>query len=238
MNKLCNHYRNSCTFFAKCCNYFYNCKRCHNENNEHEFICNEIKCDSCSVLQRFSQKCESCSLLFGTFCCEYCKLLDSTPDKFIFHCYKCGICRIGKREDYTHCDKCNCCLYNLYFNDHKCLDNRLKRNCPICLEYLDTSTGKIMILRCGHSLHEKCMIDSLNEDNYKCPICYKLIGSLDAFDEFIDLEIEMTPMPYDYKDKMVKVYCNECETKSETKFHILGLKCKNEKCRSYNTTQI
>lgn len=238
MNKECIHYQNNCIFFAKCCNKFFDCKRCHDENNSHEFMCDEIKCDKCKYLQQISQICKQCSISFSEYFCDKCKLLDSTPNKLIFHCDKCKICRIGKREDYIHCDRCNCCLHISYFDNHKCIDNRLKHNCAICMEYLDTSLGRILILRCGHSLHEECLTNSIYAGNYKCPLCYKSIVLMNKFNEIMDSEIALTPMPDDYKDKSVNIFCNECEKKSQTSFHILGLKCKNKECGSYNTIQI
>lgn len=237
MIKQCNHYINRCTFFAKCCNEYYNCKRCHNDIIDHEFVCDDIKCDDCGILQPFSQKCRSCFVLFGEYCCDQCKLLDSTPDKTIFHCDKCGLCRLGIQTDFTHCDRCNCCIA-AHIDEHICFDNRLKQNCPICLEYLDTSNSVASLLRCGHTLHNECMIISFQENNYKCPICSKAITVMTEFNEMMDNKIMMTPMPGEYRDKIVSIYCYECEKKCDTNFHILGLKCKNINCGSYNTTQI
>ena len=39
-------------------------------------------------------------------------------------------------------------------------------------------------------------------------------------------------MPEQYNFN-VKIYCNDCEKNSETKFHILGHKCQH--CGSFNT---
>lgn len=49
------------------------------------------------------------------------------------------------------------------------------------------------------------------------------------------MQIAATPMPEEYKDKKMLVLCNDCLTKSEVPFHIIGGKCSN--CRSYNTTR-
>jgi RING finger/CHY zinc finger protein 1 len=40
-------------------------------------------------------------------------------------------------------------------------------------------------------------------------------------------------MPDEYKDKKVKILCNDCQERSEVTFHVLGAKC--TKCHSYNT---
>jgi hypothetical protein len=37
-------------------------------------------------------------------------------------------------------------------------------------------------------------------------------------------------------EKWVKVYCNDCEAQSTTRFHFLGLECVN--CRGFNTTAV
>ncbi|GMP54013.1 hypothetical protein CsSME_00019296 [Camellia sinensis var. sinensis] len=54
--------------------------------------------------------------------------------------------------------------------------------------------------------------------------------------EKFDMEIAATPMPKPYQNKMVRILCNDCGTKSEVQFHIVAQKCPN--CKSYNTRQI
>jgi len=44
-------------------------------------------------------------------------------------------------------------------------------------------------------------------------------------------------MPLEYRDKRVRVLCNDCGKESDTAWHILGLKCKAG-CGSYNTSKI
>jgi RING finger/CHY zinc finger protein 1 len=41
----------------------------------------------------------------------------------------------------------------------------------------------------------------------------------------LDNEIENTPMPEEYRDKKVKILCNDCQQKCEVQFHVLGAKC-------------
>jgi hypothetical protein len=45
-------------------------------------------------------------------------------------------------------------------------------------------------------------------------------------------------MPEEYRLKRVKVLCNDCQQESITAFHIVGLKCSQELCGSYNTVKI
>jgi len=54
----------------------------------------------------------------------------------------------------------------------------------------------------------------------------------------MDAEILRTPMPEEYRLKRVKVSCNDCGQESSTPFHIVGLKCSQETCGSYNTVKI
>ena len=56
--------------------------------------------------------------------------------------------------------------------------------------------------------------------------------------KMMDIEILLTPMPEEYANKLVMVFCNDCTEKTETQYHIIGLKCKNINCGSYNTSQL
>jgi len=150
-----------------------------------------------------------------------------------FHCFKCGLCRVGPKEQLFHCDTCDCCL-SIYEKNHKCISKRTAHNCPVCLEDLHTSTKGFHFLKCGHSVHPNCFNDMIENKIYKCPLCSKLIVKID--NEQMDFEIENTQMPDEYKDILVKILCNECQNKNEVKFHIVGLKCPD--CKSYNTSRI
>jgi len=52
----------------------------------------------------------------------------------------------------------------------------------------------------------------------------------------LDAEIAQTIMPEEYKDKYMTILCNDCQEKSNVKFHIVGGKCNY--CRSYNTSRL
>ena len=45
-----------------------------------------------------------------------------------FHCEKCGICRVGKKEDYIHCDICNGCISKSISETHSCRKNIFDAN--------------------------------------------------------------------------------------------------------------
>lgn len=52
-------------------------------------------------------------------------------------------------------------------------------------------------------------------------------------DRQLDSEIEATPMPDEFKNKVVGILCNDCGKKSQVIYHVLGAKC--SECFSYNT---
>lgn len=82
------------------------------------------------------------------------------------------MCRIGKKEENYHCDKCQICYNILHKDTHKCIDNVADKNCPICLEYLKTSTKRQIPLNCGHWIHEECYNNYLKSTKSNlCPIC-------------------------------------------------------------------
>jgi RING finger/CHY zinc finger protein 1 len=43
------------------------------------------------------------------------------------------------------------------------------------------------------------------------------------------------PMPDEYKNMKMTILCNDCNSRSEVPFHILGGKC--QQCRSINTSR-
>lgn len=44
--------------------------------------------------------------------CDICHIFIDTPKMNVYHCDKCGICRIGEGLgiDFYHCDRCACCI--------------------------------------------------------------------------------------------------------------------------------
>lgn len=69
----------------------------------------------------------------------------------------------------------------------------------------------------------------------------------------LEREIECQPMPPQFRDTKVRVYCNDCSAKTTVKYHWLGLKCAvcvqlwriraihanvSSSCDSFNTAQI
>ena len=90
---------------ASCCDKLYCCKKCHNDNEVHEFgqtiglRC--AKCHkegkSCSCHKTYKADCRKCGIVTN-------KLTS------LFHCEYCKKCYAGKREDYKHCHSCDICI--------------------------------------------------------------------------------------------------------------------------------
>eukprot|EP01080_Neovahlkampfia_damariscottae_P008630 gene8630-577_t len=237
----CAHYNKNCQIHCSVCDKFYTCRHCHNDATlDHEvdrFSVSKLKCLNCSTEQNVSNECKNCKIKFGDYHCLFCNLFVNKKENQplnVFHCEKCKICRVGKREEYFHCDKCGCCMPISKEDTHECIENVLGQNCPICLEFLFTSTKVTSTMKCGHIIHQSCFEDMIENQNYKCPSCNKLIVELD--DKYLDEVIEKTPMPDELKNEKVKILCNECQEKGDCMFHFYGLKC--QKCGSYNTARI
>lgn len=229
-SKSCDHYKNRCKIYCKQCDELYDCWKCHNNESAHEIKSTditEIECIYCNKKQEWSTECIECNIPFGDYTCKSCKVLDiSSID--MFHCDDCNICYLGSEDEFKHCSKCKCCMDITFYKSHKCIKNRLKNNCSICMESL-TNGELIKALKCGHVLHQECY-ESLLGNNEKCPLCGKTIIINVDEDNRKDLEISMS-----VSTKNVDIYCKDCEKKSNVKFYYAGLKCPY--CNSYNTNE-
>ncbi|KAL3868795.1 hypothetical protein ACJMK2_041555 [Sinanodonta woodiana] len=233
----CDHYRRKCSFITPCCKREYICRICHDEKENHELNRKEvqtIKCLKCGLQQKVNRQCESCETLFGHYFCEVCRLYDDT-EKGQFHCDKCGICRVGGRENYFHCDTCDLCLGINLKDKHKCVQESSRRNCAVCLEYLHTSRNEAHVPKCGHLIHSNCYRQCLKTGIYACPTCNQSLVDMKAYWEVLDTEIANTPMPVEYKDFFVQILCKDCHKESRVQFHVIGHKCQHKDCGSYNT---
>ncbi|XP_004430894.1 PREDICTED: RING finger and CHY zinc finger domain-containing protein 1 isoform X1 [Ceratotherium simum simum] len=231
----CEHYDRGCLLKAPCCDKLYTCRLCHDNNEDHQldrFKVKEVQCINCEKIQHAQQTCEECSTLFGEYYCSICHLFDK--DKKQYHCDNCGICRIGPKEDFFHCLKCNLCLAMNLQGKHKCIENVSRQNCPICLEDIHTSRVVAHVLPCGHLLHRTCYEEMLKE-GYRCPLCMHSALDMTRYWRQLDDEIAQTPMPSEYQNMTVDILCNDCNGRSTVQFHILGMKCNI--CESYNTAQ-
>lgn len=75
----------------------------------------------------------------------------------IYHCPYCNLCRVGKGLgiDYFHCMNCNACM-SRSLSVHICREKWMEDNCPICHEFIFTSSSPVKALPCGHLMHSAC----------------------------------------------------------------------------------
>ncbi|ORY42327.1 zf-CHY-domain-containing protein [Rhizoclosmatium globosum] len=235
----CKHYQRSCKLQAHCCGKWYPCRFCHDEVSDHNIIRNltvTMMCMFCKTVQPSAQVCinPDCQKAVSKYYCKECKLWDNDPRKNIYHCYDCGICRIGKGLgiDYFHCKKCNVCMAISLKGKHKCIERNLESDCPICGEYMFTSTTTVIFMPCGHCIHYKCHQEYI-QTSYQCPTCFKSLANMTEYFRRIDAMLAQHQMPPEYNNSYSYVYCNDCEKKCHAKFHFLYHKCIF--CRGYNT---
>ena len=149
----CKHYQRACKLQAHCCGKWYTCRFCHDDVSDHSISRNLVKtmmCMYCWHTQPAGQKCANikCGKQLASYYCSICKLWDNDGKKNIYHCNDCGICRIGKGLgiDYFHCEICNVCMAMGLKGNHKCIERNLESDCPICGEYMFTSTSTVIFM--------------------------------------------------------------------------------------------
>lgn len=230
----CKHYTRSCMLIAVCCKRTYPCRICHDENETHKidrYSTKEMICLYCGTIQDVSQSCIKCKQIMASYYCSICKLWCSNGD--FFHCDKCNLCRIGKKENFFHCKVCNACMDIQLQNNHMHIENTLKSDCPICAEYLFTSVKEILFLKCGHSMHLECYDYYINR-NFQCPICMKNMGDMKIYDQKVDYLLKETINIQKQKGIwFCDISCYDCRNESKTQYRYLFNKCEN--CKSYNT---
>ncbi|CAG9326389.1 unnamed protein product [Blepharisma stoltei] len=243
----CNHYERGCDLLSACCNEFFACRYCHDKekyedekdfSKKHKMIRSDVttvRCRACQATQGLNQYCINCNTCMGAYFCAICHLYDSDLSKNIYHCDKCGICRVGPREKYFHCDTCEACLSVSLRNSHTCRPGILKSNCAVCQEDMFTSRQRAMPMSCGHFIHNACLRDMMAHHRYTCPICCKSIADFSDFYQKIDEEVSNTPMPEEYQNIDCNILCNDCLKRNRVRFHVIGMKCPD--CGSYNTTR-
>jgi Zinc-ribbon/CHY zinc finger/Ring finger domain len=236
----CMHYRRNVKMQCATCERWHTCRLCHDEAEDHTLPRRETRymlCMLCNTPQRASQICKMCTEQTACYYCSICKLWNNDPEKSVYHCDDCGICRLGKGlgKDFFHCKTCGACMSIQAESTHKCIEKSTKCDCPICGDYMFTSNKPVAFMRCGHSIHESCFARWC-DTSYKCPICSKSIANMESQFRRLDRHIEEQPMPEEYRNKRAYIFCNDCNSRSVTSYHWLGLKC--TLCESYNTSQL
>ncbi|KAK9808870.1 hypothetical protein WJX72_005504 [[Myrmecia] bisecta] len=246
----CTHYRRRCQLVAPCCGEVFWCRHCHNDakainepnvSRRHDLDrtkVSEVICALCNTRQPAGTTCTECGVSFGVYTCLKCRFYDDDASKQQFHCNACGICRVGGRDNYFHCHRCGCCYVKNLQDNHKCVENSMRQNCPVCFEYLFDSTMPTAVLPCGHTIHSSCLQEMERNGQLGCPICLKSYANLSAVWARMDEEIAATPMPAFYQGYHAQIACNDCNQASRVPFHAFGLKCPFEECGSYNTRRL
>ena len=106
----CAHYKRNIKLQCSACSRWYTCRFCHDAVEDHMLNRRETKnmlCMLCGSAQPASEACISCNVRGAWYYCDVCKLWDDDPDpdRGIYHCDDCGICRVGKGlgKDFFHC---------------------------------------------------------------------------------------------------------------------------------------
>lgn len=249
----CPHYRRRVKFVAPCCGEIFWCRHCHDEvksrdepdvEKRHELVRKDIKhvvCALCETRQPVAHSCVSCGVSFGNYSCIKCPFYDDDGErKKTFHCDECGICRVGGREKFYHCKTCGACYDIDLKGKHVCVERALHQNCPVCFEYQFESVEPNTVLKCGHTIHAKCLEELENKQTGivpTCPICKKSLGDYSHYWELLDREIERTEVPDEYKSWTADISCNDCSAQTrDISFNLIGLKCAH--CGSYNTQRL
>jgi RING finger/CHY zinc finger protein 1 len=226
--KECDHYIRNCTIVADCCGNEYGCRLCHDHYEEHpidRFATKKVICKKCHTTQGVSNECIACRITFGEYFCDICRLWRQKAD--IYHCDGCGICNMGKKELFRHCNDCKSCFPKEIEHDCVVYDGKI---CGVCNTSVYQSTDTCYKPKCTHFIHTNCLKNLLKNDT-KCPLCKKTLIDIDW--SFADELVLAQEMPEEYKKK-VNIKCNDCEKESiDVDFHFLGCKCTH--CGSYNT---
>jgi len=209
------------------------------DESHHEidrFLIKEVICRECFTRQSSkTNNCVNCGIQFGTYHCSLCNLWMSA-DEDPYHCLKCGFCRVGGQENFTHCDDCGMCIDALLFEDHNCKSGKYMSNCPVCQEDLFSSRMASHEMPCGHAIHWHCFRELTSHDT-RCPVCKKTAETHDQMEQTwnaMAMGIALQPVPADMA-RVVDILCNDCEGKSvNQRWHFLGVQCQG--CGSFNTT--
>ncbi|KAF7834606.1 zinc finger protein BRUTUS-like isoform X1 [Senna tora] len=201
----CEHYKRNCKLRTACCGKLFTCRFCHDNVSDHSMdrkATMEMMCMQCLNIQAVGPICmtPSCNgLSMAKYYCNICKFFDD--ERNVYHCPFCNLCRVGRGLgiDYFHCMKCNCCL-GIKSASHKCLEKGLEMNCPICCDFLFTSSATVRALPCGHYMHSACF-QAYTCSHYTCPICSKSLGDMAVYFGMLDALLAAEELPEEYRDR-------------------------------------
>ncbi|PWA45725.1 hemerythrin/HHE cation-binding motif-containing protein [Artemisia annua] len=201
----CEHYKRNCKLRAACCQELFTCRFCHDNVSDHTMdrkATTEMMCMNCLIVQPVGPICStpSCNgFSMAKYYCSYCKFFDD--ERTVYHCPFCNLCRLGKGlgVDFFHCMTCNYCL-GIKLVDHKCREKGLETNCPICCDFLFTSSASVRALPCGHFMHSACF-QAYACTHYICPICSKSMGDMSVYFGMLDALMASEVLPEEYRDR-------------------------------------
>ena len=261
----CEHYPyRDCAPIFTCCGGEYGCRFCHDaEAPAHGCgklaeaaggsVVRDMRCLSCMCVQPAARACQNpdCARVVGTHYCDVCRLWESDPAKIdrIWHCDKCGMCRIVKDaaiSSMVHCDGCKLCVPRDV--PHTCRDIS-EQVCCACQEVLLTSKRIIVPLHpCTHVMHEDCYVrwalacpTATSIGFVTCPTCRHSVVNQAVKDFFAAEGVRHAQLVAEAKAVLVAaVWCNDCNTQTETKISCTPgapLLCGASECRSLNVSQ-
>lgn len=107
----CPHYKRNVKLQCSACDRWYTCRFCHDDAEDHMLNRRETRhmlCMLCGYAQAAAELCRGCGESAARYYCDVCKLWDDDPQKSIYHCNDCGICRVGQGlgKDFFHCEVC------------------------------------------------------------------------------------------------------------------------------------
>ncbi len=104
----CEHYRRNIKLQCASCESWHTCRHCHDAVEDHVLPRQQTKhmlCMLCGCAQKVSDTCTKCGQSAAYYYCGICKLWNDDPNKPIYHCPDCGLCRVGQGlgKDFFHC---------------------------------------------------------------------------------------------------------------------------------------
>lgn len=246
----CLHYSRSCKSRMSCCGVFTPCRLCHDEAFEmvDGHVCDRraittVLCMRCDEVQPVGVACTKCKQPFSDYHCRECVLYAGTESP-IYHCAKCGICRIGTADTNVHCEDCNACVLKAHARTHACTPSSMTGNCPVCCLPLFTSTKQCVYLPCGHSMHQACFEELLVRD-FRCALCLKACVDMREYNRAIARRLAAEdPLSPALASRRSEILCNDCTRRSVTSWHYEHHMCQSEDvveggerrlCGSFNT---
>jgi RING finger and CHY zinc finger domain-containing protein 1 len=230
----CRHYANNNLVRFECCQKFHPCRICHDASEKHRanrYSVTHMLCIGCNTVQPKAAACGSCLTPMSSYFCPKCSLWDSSSES-IFHCDKCNVCRRGSAESVAHCDYCQVCLFVEGPGSHMHVENTAEGGCPICAEDMSESVVSLVLLLCGHTLHEECY-NSFVRESYTCPICIRSTGDATLMNEKIEELLQIEVGGEGAESTPMQVRCNDCNTTFGARCSFMYNRC--ILCKSYNT---